>query len=145
MPDTNLNILLERPDLIDMDTFSQITEMDDDGDREFSSALCTSWIKQVEEGFEELDQAIANAEFDKISSYSHHLHGLSEPLGTIKVISTFKDLQRLGNREDPTGSGKLDNETALLKAAYLMQEGKEYYKQTETIIRKALGMDTDGY
>ncbi|KAG5657921.1 hypothetical protein KAF25_007954 [Fusarium avenaceum] len=143
MSQTIINILSQFPYLIDINAFSQILEMDDEGDREFSSSICSNWTEQVEAGFAELEQAIHSAEFDKISSYAHRLHGISEPLGVIKVINTFKDLQQLGEREDPTGGGKLDDETALQKAADLLQKGKVDYKETAALIEQALGVDTE--
>ncbi|KAI6765489.1 hypothetical protein HG530_006559 [Fusarium avenaceum] len=137
-----IDVLLEFPDLIDIDKFSQILEMDDDGDRGYSSSICEAWMEEVEAGFARLEQAINSAEFDKISTYARDRRGTSEALGAIKVSNTFKDLQQLGEREDPTGGGKLDDETALQKAADLLREGREDYKETAALIEKALGVDT---
>ncbi len=45
-------------DAVDMPTFSQILEMDEPGDREFSSSIVFGFFDQVEETFASMDKAV---------------------------------------------------------------------------------------
>lgn len=43
---------------VDMDTFNQILEMDEDPDREFSKPLVIGFFEQAWETFSEMDEAL---------------------------------------------------------------------------------------
>lgn len=45
-------------DAIDMPTFSQILEMDEEGDRDFSSSIVFGFFEQAIETFETMDTAL---------------------------------------------------------------------------------------
>lgn len=45
-------------DAVDVPTFSQILEMDEPGDREFSSSIVFSFFDQAEETFVSMDKAL---------------------------------------------------------------------------------------
>lgn len=45
-------------DSIDMPTFNQILEMDEPGDREFSSSIVFGFFDQVDETFASMDKAV---------------------------------------------------------------------------------------
>jgi len=53
-PDTS-----DAPDLgsgVDMETFNQILEMDDDGDRSFSKSLFVDFVAQAEDTFNKIEE-----------------------------------------------------------------------------------------
>jgi osomolarity two-component system, phosphorelay intermediate protein YPD1 len=50
--------LLNLDDSIDVGTFEQILEMDDDEEREFSRSIVFGFFDQAEETFEKMDDAL---------------------------------------------------------------------------------------
>lgn len=46
------------PEIIDMDIFGQLLEMDDEEDREFSKSIVWNYFDQAETTFEKMDQAL---------------------------------------------------------------------------------------
>lgn len=46
------------PDVIDMDTFQQILDLDEDGSREFSRGMAWAYFTQVDSTFDEMDEAL---------------------------------------------------------------------------------------
>jgi len=46
-------------DIIDMATFEQICEMDDDGSDEFSRAIVFGFLDQAEETFDKMDKSMS--------------------------------------------------------------------------------------
>jgi osomolarity two-component system phosphorelay intermediate protein YPD1 len=45
-------------DLIDMNTFDQLLDMDDDDDHEFSYSIVLNYFEQVETTFDDMDGAL---------------------------------------------------------------------------------------
>lgn len=45
-------------DMIDMDTFGQLLEMDDEDDREFSKEIVWNFFDQASTTFEQMDEAL---------------------------------------------------------------------------------------
>ena len=45
-------------DVLDMNTFDQILEMDEEGDNEFSSSIVIGFLEQAEETFVNMDKAL---------------------------------------------------------------------------------------
>jgi osomolarity two-component system, phosphorelay intermediate protein YPD1 len=48
----------ELSDVLDMNTFEQILEMDEPDDNEFSSSIVLGFLEQAEETFTSMDQAL---------------------------------------------------------------------------------------
>lgn len=46
------------PDIIDMDIFGQLLEMDDEDDREFSKEIVWNYFDQAESTFGRMDEAL---------------------------------------------------------------------------------------
>jgi osomolarity two-component system phosphorelay intermediate protein YPD1 len=46
------------PDTIDMDTFQQILDLDEDGTREFSRGMAWAYFTQVSTTFDDMDKAL---------------------------------------------------------------------------------------
>ena len=57
-------------DIIDIDVFEQLLEMDEEDDREFSKSLVWNYFEQAESTFEKMDAALAAQEL-KAVSYTH--------------------------------------------------------------------------
>jgi osomolarity two-component system phosphorelay intermediate protein YPD1 len=45
-------------DVLDMNTFEQILEMDEEGDNEFSTSIVDGFLDQAEETFVQMDKAL---------------------------------------------------------------------------------------
>lgn len=54
-------------EIIDMATFEQIREMDDDGDDEFSRAIVFGFLDQAKETFDKMDHLMSVTSPDKLS------------------------------------------------------------------------------
>lgn len=58
MSANTLDYFAKHKDVIDMDSLSQIFEMDDDGDTEFSSAVIHDWLEETEKQLKMVDSLL---------------------------------------------------------------------------------------
>ena len=72
-------------DIIDIDVFEQLLEMDEEDDREFSKSLVWNYFEQAESTFEKMDAALAAQELKELSTLGHFLKGSSAAVGVTKV------------------------------------------------------------
>jgi osomolarity two-component system phosphorelay intermediate protein YPD1 len=108
------NVLKSQPDIIDLSTFSQILEMDEPDDHEFSHSIVYDFFEQAKETFKEMDEAVESSDLTKLSSLGHFLKGSSATLGLIKVRDGCEKIQRYGKQENLDGSS-LDDADLCLK------------------------------
>ncbi|KAG1743295.1 histidine-phosphotransfer domain, HPT domain-containing protein [Suillus paluster] len=99
-------------DVIDEEVFNQILELDD-GDRSFVSAMVTEYLGQVEDTFNEMDQAMETKDLKQISQLGHFLKGSSAALGVRRVSATCEKIQNM-SKGTPTDK-TLEEVTSLLK------------------------------
>ncbi|KAG1749316.1 signal transduction histidine kinase, partial [Suillus lakei] len=99
-------------DVIDMEVFNQIVELDD-GDRSFVSSMVTEYLVQVEATFNEMDQAMETKDLKEISQLGHFLKGSSAALGVKQVSLTCEKIQNTA-KGTPTEK-TLEEVTSLLK------------------------------
>lgn len=101
-----------KQDVIDMEVFNQIVELDD-GDRSFVSSMVTEYLVQVEATFNEMDQAMETKDLKEISQLGHFLKGSSAALGVKQVSFTCEKIQNTA-KGTPTEK-TLEEVTSLLK------------------------------
>lgn len=101
-----------KQDVIDMDVFDQIIELDD-GDSSFVSGMVTEYLEQVEDTFNEMDQAMESKDWKEISQLGHFLKGSSAALGVKQVSLTCEKIQNTA-KGTPTEK-TLEEVTSLLK------------------------------
>merc|ERR1712183_862180 len=101
-------------DVIDVDVFEQLLEMDED-DREFSQSLVWNYFEQAESTFQKMDGALIAKSMEELSTLGHFLKGSTAAVGVIKVRDSCEAIQHYGKCHEPDGVTQLDPDTALLR------------------------------
>lgn len=84
--------------IIDMDTFNQLQEMDDDEDeREFSRGIIWTYFDQVPEKFDVIRENLKTKDYLEVSQVAHFLKGSSAALGVQRVTNLFERIQLTAN------------------------------------------------
>jgi len=124
--------------MIDLTTFEQILEMDDDDEeREFSKAIVFGFFEQAETTFGQMDESLKKEDLSQLSSLGHFLKGSSATLGLVKVKDACEKIQHLGANKDETGTEDLPDKSACLeRIATTLETMKSEYKTAETELRK---------
>ncbi|CEI63021.1 hypothetical protein FVEN_g421 [Fusarium venenatum] len=123
-------------DNIDMLTFSQILEMDEPDDSEFSQSIVFGFFEQAEETFEQIKEALEEEDLEKLSSLGHFLKGSSATLGLVKIRDGCEAIQRYGKNENLDGSPQLDNEKCVKLIGEYFRAVEEDYKTVEKLLRE---------
>ncbi|KAF1730386.1 Multistep phosphorelay regulator 1 [Beauveria bassiana] len=123
-------------DAVDMPTFSQILEMDEPGDREFSSSIVFGFFDQVEETFASMDKAVEEKNLEELSSLGHFLKGSSATLGLVRVRDGCEKIQRFGKLENEDGSSEPDAELCLERIREALATVKTDYQAAEIRLRE---------
>ncbi|PHH73747.1 hypothetical protein CDD80_3605 [Ophiocordyceps camponoti-rufipedis] len=123
-------------DAVDMNTFNQILEMDEPGDREFSSSIVFSFFNQAEETFESMDKALEKKDLEKLAGLGHFLKGSSATLGLVKVRDGCEKIERYGKNENADGSTEPDSELCLKLISEALRTVKVDYKDVERILKR---------
>jgi len=136
-PDTSL----EKPataDVIDMDTFGQILEMDDD-DHDFSKSIIETYFGQAGSTFVEMATALETRDLKKLSSLGHFLKGSSAALGVRKMQISCERMQHYGQLRDEERRIDLSEENALAKIKALVDTLKVDYAEAEQCLKAFYG------
>ncbi|PHH86984.1 hypothetical protein CDD83_9464 [Cordyceps sp. RAO-2017] len=123
-------------DAVDMNTFSQILEMDEPEDHEFSHSIVFGFFDQAEETFGSMDTALGEKNLKKLADLSHFLKGSSATLGLVKVRAGCEKIERYGKKENVDGSAELDSELCLERIAEALKVVKTDYEDAERALRK---------
>jgi len=106
--------------IIDMETFNQLLDIDDDDSRDFSKGLAQQYVDQAASTFDEMDQALSEEDLDKLSKLGHFLKGSSASIGLVSVSKSCASMQNLGSLKGEDGTGEIDSKTALTKCTELL-------------------------
>jgi len=87
-------------EIIDMETFNQITELDEDGDDSFSRSMVESYFDQAKKTFKDMDEALQKKDLLKLSELGHFLKGSSAALGVTQVQASCEQIQHIGKPKD---------------------------------------------
>jgi len=130
---------------IDVSTFDQILEMDDDDDdREFSKSIVYDFFAQAEDTFVKIDEELANEDLEALSHLGHYLKGSSATLGLMKVRDSCEKVQNLGARKDETGNEEqLDDKKSLKAIRENADKAKADLKVAEKLLRKFFGEEEE--
>lgn len=123
------------PSIIDMDIFSQLLEMDDEEDREFSKSIVWNYFDQAESTFLKMDSALEKEDLPELSTLGHFLKGSSAAVGVIKVRDSCEVMQHYGKSHDADGVSKLSQEVALEKLTNTLRDVKVQYKEAEKALK----------
>jgi HPt (histidine-containing phosphotransfer) domain-containing protein len=132
-------------DMVDMETFQQILELDEDGTREFSRGMSWAYFSQVDTTFKDMDKAFEAKNLKKLSELGHFLKGSSAALGVSKVQASCEKIQHYGALRDEEEDKDLSEGAALDKIERLLGTVKEEYSAaSEWMKRWYLENDPDG-
>lgn len=125
-----------KQDVMDMETFQQILDLDEDDTRDFSSEMVKAYYEQAQSTFEKMDKALEDKDPAELSSLGHFLKGSSAALGVRKVQKSCEEIQNYGRLPGKDKNKNLDevlllikDKIAHVKAEYAQAEVwlKEYY------------------
>ncbi|KAH8735261.1 putative histidine phosphotransferase HPT1p [Ilyonectria robusta] len=133
---TSESVDLSTVDGIDMNTFSQILEMDDPGDHEFSYGIVFDFFTQVEETFKSMDKHLEEKDLYNLYTLGHFLKGSSATLGLTKVRDGCEKIQRYGKKENLDGSPEENEQICLERIEEALKAVKTDYAEIETVLRK---------
>jgi len=124
------------PNAIDMETFRQILDLDDeDVTYEFSREMVSAYFKQANETFGNMDTAIKATDLAKLSSLGHFLKGSSATLGVSKVQTSCEKIQNYGVLRDGDANKDITKEDALERITSLLVQTKREYGSAEKWLR----------
>ncbi|KAG5353204.1 hypothetical protein C0989_009385 [Termitomyces sp. Mn162] len=135
LPANHTNELVDA-DIIDMVTFNQIIELDEDETHEFSNGMITAYFAQAEQTFKNMDIALNEEDLKKLSSLGHFLKGSSAALGLYKVQALCAKIQHNGQRRDEEKDENLTEEESLSRIKALRLHVKEEYDIAEKWLKK---------
>ncbi|GJE92901.1 sensor histidine kinase [Phanerochaete sordida] len=122
--------------IIDLETFQQILDLDDDEDSwEFSSEMVWQYFDQASTTFEEMKEAFEAKDLLKLSNLGHFLKGSSAALGVCKVQATCEKIQHYGKMWDDENGATLTPKEALSRIEPLLTSGKQEYEAAEKWLR----------
>lgn len=90
---------LEESGLVEWSVFSEIIAMDED-EEGFSHGLVVTFVQQVVETFDEIEQNLKSKDLDKLSALGHYLKGSAAALGLVKISSQCERIQNYGHRDN---------------------------------------------
>ncbi|KAI4764895.1 histidine containing phosphotransmitter protein [Aureobasidium sp. EXF-3400] len=125
-------------DNIDVATFEQILEMDDDEDeREFSRSIVFDFFQQADSTFDKMDENIEKKDLAQLSALGHFLKGSSATLGLTKVKDHCEKIQHYGAHKDETGTrDEPDVEVCLDNLKVSIAQAKKEFKVVERLLRR---------
>nr|VWP00957.1 Beta-xylanase (EC [Ganoderma boninense] len=126
---------VDQEGVIDLDTFNQILDLDEDDTHEFSLGMTEAYFSQASSTFTDMDDAFEKKDLPKLSSLGHFLKGSSAALGVSAVQATCEHIQHYGALRDEETGGDLTQEDALAMIAPLLERVKREYAIAEKWLR----------
>lgn len=118
-----------------MDIFTQLLEMDDEDDREFSKSIVWNYFDQAETTFQEMDAALSSQDLTELSTLGHFLKGSSAAVGVIKVRDSCEHMQHYGKCHGEDGVSDLSKEEALERLTRTLTDVKVQYKEAAKALK----------
>jgi len=119
------------PGTIDIETFQQILDLDEDGTREFSRGMTWAYFSQVITTFQDMDEALETKKLKRLSELGHFLKGSSAALGVSTVQASCEKIQHYGALRDEEADKDLKDTEALEKIEALLGMVKKEYGVAE--------------
>ncbi|KAI8642437.1 signal transduction histidine kinase [Parasitella parasitica] len=120
-------------DIIDVDIFDQLLDMDDDDNCDFSHTLVNDYFEQAYKKYEDMSKAVEAKDLPNLSKDGHFLKGSSVAIGLKKLKATCEKIQNVGELKDE--EEELTEEEALKRIKKLLKdvdseikEAEEYFK-----------------
>ncbi|KDN52048.1 histidine-phosphotransfer domain, HPT domain-containing protein [Tilletiaria anomala UBC 951] len=131
------------PDIIDMDIFGQLLEMDEEDDHEFSKSIVWNYFDQAKTTFEQMEKALEQEDLSELSTLGHFLKGSSAACGVIKVRDSCEYMQHYGKQKDEKALAELPRPVALHKLTETLRDVKVQYKEAEKALRRFYNDDEE--
>ena len=112
----------ERSDPVNMSILLEATE----GAREGLRHLVNEYLSQSTSYLKDLDQAVQSDVPEEVSRIAHQLTGLSGSFGAVRLVPTFRELERLGK------------EHQLAKAPALIEKAMDDFEQVKRFLKEYL-------
>ncbi|EJD36186.1 histidine-phosphotransfer domain, HPT domain-containing protein [Auricularia subglabra TFB-10046 SS5] len=122
-------------DIIDMETFEQLLELEEDDSYDFSLGMTQEYFQQALTAFADMDAALAAKDLKKLSDLGHFLKGSSAALGIRKVRESCEKMQNYGKLHDGHDR-KFTEAEALDRITALLARVKREYAEAETYLKK---------
>jgi len=116
---------------VDMGTFEQILELDEEDDSSFSKGIIDNYYEQVDSTFNDMSKALVDEDTKKLSDLGHFLKGSSAALGVTKVQATCETIQHYGKLKEEDGKGSLEKQEALKRITALVERAKVEFQQAK--------------
>lgn len=129
-------------DSIDVTTFEQILEMDDDDEREFSKGIVHGFLEQAESTFSEMDASLEKKDLDTLSSLGHFLKGSSATLGLTQIKQSCEKIQHWGARTDETGEHSETNDYCLEAIEKELVKLRNEFKEVARRLKRFYGEES---
>lgn len=133
-------------DIIDIEVFEQLLEMDED-DYEFSQSLVYNYFEQAESTFGQMQSALfvsmthtsSSRALEEVSTLAHFLKGSSAAVGVIRVRDSCEIMQHYGTCFDADGTTELAEDDAIAKLIDTMAQVQAQYREAEATLRGFFG------
>ncbi|KAG9315577.1 histidine-phosphotransfer domain HPT domain-containing protein [Chiua virens] len=122
--------------VVDEEVFSQILELDDGDNQEFSQGMVDEYLKQAQSTVKLMDDCFTKHELTQLGKHGHFLKGSSAALGVVQLQEICEKIQHLGNRMDPDTEVKISAEEAFAKIKPLLARLKEEHAIAAKYLKK---------
>ncbi|KAK0504184.1 histidine phosphotransferase, partial [Armillaria luteobubalina] len=123
------------PATINMDTFRQILDLDEDETHDFSSSMVWAYFTQVRSTFKKMDSALQAKDLQELSSLGHFLKGSSGQIGVARVEVSCQKIQYYGKLRNEHDDGDVSDTQALDRIKALLAQVKSDYDAAETWLK----------
>jgi len=129
---------LQKEGLVEIETFQQILEMDDDEeDRDFSKSIVYDFFDQATQTFDKMDAALDEKDLKELKDLGHFLKGSSATLGLAKVRDSCEKIQHYGDKKDASGTkDEPDEALCLSRLENTISQAKKEFAEVETVLRR---------
>ncbi|PPQ81282.1 hypothetical protein CVT25_015066 [Psilocybe cyanescens] len=123
-------------ELINMETFGQILELDEDEDsHDFSQPMVWEYFEQAEKTFSDMNEAHERKDLQALSQLGHFLKGSSAALGLARVQNSCEKIQHYGQLRDEVANKDLSPSEALDKTSKLLKRVKKEYNEAQVWLK----------
>ncbi|KAI0761976.1 signal transduction histidine kinase [Trametes elegans] len=123
-------------DIINLDTFNQILDLDEDETHDFSLGMAEAYFTQASTTFVDMDKAFEGKDLAKLSALGHFLKGSSAALGVSAVQASCEHIQHYGALRDEEHGTDLTEQDALAKIGPLLKRVKREYAVAERWLKE---------
>jgi len=149
--------LLTDQDIIDMEAFGQLMELDDDDDSSFSESITLEYFDQASRTFEEMDENLSvylrynhcvlflptfrhnfreAKNVKRLGELAHFLKGSSGQVGVRKVKDECNRMQYYGKLRDEEKKVDLKEEQALEMITASLKVAKKDHEEAEKLLKE---------